>query len=95
MGSVILSVCALLALTFLSGILFATIKDSPDENYGWLPIITICGFVISVGFSIAVIYEYCEGKEYPSTKYELKKKVITIEEDNAIKLDTVYTFTHR
>lgn len=95
MGTIILFVCALLALTFLSGILFATIKDSPDENYGWLPILTICGLGISIGLSIGTVYMYCEGKEYPSTKYELKKKVITIEEDNAIKLDTVYTFTHR
>ena len=95
MGSTILFVCASLALTFLLGMLFATIKDSPDENYGCLPIIAICGLGISVGLSIAAIHAYCENKEYPSAKYELKKKVITIEEDNAIKLDTVYTFTHR
>ena len=95
MGTIILSVCATLALTFLSGMLFAAIKDSPDENYGCLPIIAICGFVISVGLSIAAIHTYCENKEYPSAKYELKKKVITIEEDNTIKLDTLYRFTHR
>lgn len=95
MGTTILFVCATLALTFLSGMLFATIKDSPDENYGCLPIIAIFGLGISVGLSIAAIHVYCENKEYPSAKYQLKKKVITIEEDNTIKLDTVYTFTHR
>lgn len=95
MGTIILFVCATLALTFLLGMLFATIKDSPDENYGCLPIIAICGLGISVGLSIAAIHAYCENKEYPSAKYQLKKKVITIEEENTIKLDTLYKFTHR
>ena len=95
MGTIILSVCATLALTFLSGMLFATIKDSPDENYGCLPIIALCGFGISVGLSIAAIHAYCENKEYPSAKYQLKKKVITIEENNTVKMDTVYTFKHK
>ena len=95
MGIIILSVCATLALTFLSGMLFATIKDSPDENYGCLPIIALFSFGISVGLSIAAIHSYYENKEYPSAKYQLKKKVITIEENDTIKLDTIYTFKHK
>ena len=78
MGTIILFVCATLALTFLSGMLFATIKDSPDENYGCLPIIAICGLGISVGLSIAAIHAYCENKEYPSAKYELKRKLLLL-----------------
>ena len=52
-------------------------------------------FALTLGLSIAAIQEYYEKKEYSSTKYELKKKVITIEEDNTIKLDTVYTFIRK
>ena len=95
MGALILFGCITIALTFLSGMLFVTINDSPDEDFGCLPIMAVFGFVISVGLFIAAIYIYCENKEYPSTKYELKKKVITIEENNTIKLDTIYTFKHK
>ena len=95
MGAIILFGCISIALAFLSGMLFVTINDSPDEDFGCLPIMAVFGFVISVGLFIGAIYEYYQNKEYPSTKYELKKKVITIEEENTIKLDTVYTFTHR
>ena len=95
MGALILFGCILIAMAFLSGMLFVIINDSPDEDFGCLPIMAVFGFVISVGLFIGATYEYYQNKEYPSTKYELKKKVITIEEENTIKLDTLYTFTHR
>lgn len=95
MGVIILFGCITIALAFLSGMLFVTINDAPDEDFGCLPIMAVFGFAISAGLSIAAIYAYCENKEYPSTKYELKKKVITIEENDTIKLDTVYTFKYK
>ena len=95
MGALILFGCITIALTFLSGMLFVTINDSPDEDFGCLPIMTVFGFAISAGLSIAAIHAYCENKEYPSTKYELKKKVIRIDENSTIKLDTIYTFKHK
>ena len=95
MGALILFGCISIALAFLSGMLFVTINDSPDEDFGCLPIMAVFGFVISVSLFIGAIYEYYQNKEYPSTKYELKKKVITIEENNTVKMDTVYTFKHK
>ena len=49
-----------------------------------LPISATCSYV-----------ENIETKEYSSTKYSLKKKVVTIEEDSTVKLDTIYTFTNK
>lgn len=95
MGALILFGCTSIALAFLSGMLFVTINDSPDEDFGCLPIMAVFGFIISVGLFIGAIYEYYQNKEYPLTKYELKKKVITIEENNTVKMDTVYTFKHK
>ena len=95
MGAIILFGCISIALVFLSGMLFVTINDSPDEDFGSLLIMAVFGFVISVSFFIGAIYEYYQNKEYPSTKYELKKKVITIEGNNTVKIDTVYTFKHK
>ena len=95
MGALILFGCILIALAFLSGMLFVTTNDSPDEDFGCLPIMAVFGFVISVGLFIGAIHEYYQNKEYSSTKYELKKKVITIKENNTVKMDTVYTFKHK
>ena len=50
------------------------------------------GLILNVGLSIAAIQVYCEKKEYLPAKYEFKKKVIPVEEDNTIELDTIYTF---
>ena len=56
MVALILFGCILIALAFLSGMLFVAINDSPDEDFGCLPIMAVCGFVISVGLSIAAIH---------------------------------------
>jgi hypothetical protein len=62
-----------------------------DTDIVWC-VAFILGLILNVGLSIAAIQVYYEKKEYLPTKYELKKKVIHIEEDNTIKLDTVYKF---
>ena len=65
----------------------------------YLPLLLLCFFlIVSVSLPISATYSYVknvENKEYSSTKYNLKKKVITTEEDNTVKLDTIYTFTNK
>lgn len=96
MGAVILFGVLSIAFVFCSGVIYTEVRDSRDTGIMNIFIATVCGFLISIGFFIFSIQRYytekCEGKEYSSVKYELKKKVITTEEDNTIKLDTVYTF---
>lgn len=92
MGVIIIFVCISIALVFLSGMLFVIINDSPDEVLWGLFILCI---ILSIFLSVVAIQGYYEKKEYPAAKYELKKKVITIEENNTVKMDTVYTFKHK
>lgn len=97
MGIIILFVCASIALAFLSGMLCMIMSDScvyDDSTTLWFTL-TILGLLLSIGVSTSVIQKYYEKKEWSSVKYNLKKKVITIEEDNTIALDTVYTFKRK
>lgn len=90
MGSIILFVCLSILLTFLLGAAMA----GDDDNELWV-IINLFFLGVCIGLSIAAIQEYYEKKEYSSTEYNLNKKVITIEEDNTIKLDTLYKFMRK
>lgn len=91
MGTIILFVCLSILLTFLLG---AAMAGDDDDNELWV-IINLFFLGVCIGLSIVAIQQYYEKKEYSSTEYNLNKKVITIEEDNTIKLDTLYKFMHK
>ena len=95
MGSIILCTFISIILAFLSGIIVAVGNSSDNDNNVFAFVVGILFLIVSIGLSIGVTYLYVENKEYSSTKYNLKKKVITTEEDNTVKLDTIYTFTHK
>ncbi len=86
-----------IVLAFIAGALFipTLTADSCDDMNVGLFIVIMCCLVLSICVSIKETQKYYEEKEWSSVKYNLKKKVITIEEDNTVKLDTVYTFTHK
>lgn len=95
MGLIILFAVMAIIVAFLSGIAVAG-ADSPDnDNPTFTSVIAIFYLVVSISISIGMTYIYVENKEYSSTEYSLKKKVITVEEDSTVKLDTIYTFTHK
>ena len=62
-----------------------------ESSVHWFTL-TVLGLLLSIGLSTSAIQKYYEKKEWSSVKYNLKQKVITIEENNIVKLDTVYTF---
>lgn len=95
MGAIIVFVCLSILLIFVSGLIFSEIRNSCDDNDAVLCGLFIFGIALSIFLSANAIHGYYMKKEYPSTKYELKKKVIRIEEDNTVKLDTIYTFKHK
>lgn len=95
MGIIVIIICASIALTFLAGIMFAVIHDSDNEEHPFCTILATLWIILSIVLTIGATHEYTENKEYSSVKYELKKKVITIEEDNTVKMDTIYTFIHK
>ena len=94
MGAIILLICVSIALAFLSGALAMIMSDSYayDESSALWFTLTVLGLLLSIGLSTSAIQKYYEKKELSSVKYNLKQKVITIEENNTVKLDTVYTF---
>lgn len=92
MGTIILFVFLSILFAFLLGMVFTEMRENNENiTLNWFAFLILI-FVLTLGLSVAAIQDYYEKKEYSSTKYELKKKVITIEEDNTIELDTVYTF---
>lgn len=95
MGVIILCTFISIIIAFLSGIIVAVGNSSDNDNNVFAFVVGILFLIVSIGLSIGVTYLYVENKEYSSTKYNLKKKVITTEEDNTVKLDTIYTFTHK
>lgn len=95
MGVIILCTFISIILAFLSGIIVAVGNSSDNDNNVFASVVGIVFLIVSVGLSIGMTCTYVENKEYSSTKYNLKKKVITTEEDNTVKLDTIYTFTNK
>lgn len=95
MGLIILLTAISIIIAFSAGIIVAVGNSSDNDNNVFAFVVGIVFLIVSIGLSVGLTYEYVENKEYSSTKYNLKKKVITIEEDNTVKLDTIYTFTHK
>ena len=95
MGVIILCTFISIILAFLSGIIVAVGNSSDNDNNVFAFVVGILFLIVSIGLSIGLTSEYVKNKEYSSTKYNLKKKVITTEEDNTVKLDTIYTFTNK
>ena len=95
MGSI--SLCTFIAVTvaFVTGRIVAVSDSSDNDNDVLAFVVVIFFLIVSVSLPIGATYSYVENKEYSSTKYNLKKKVITTEEDNTVKLDTIYTFTNK
>ena len=95
MGLIILFTFIAVIIAFVSGIIVAVTDSSDNDNDVLAFVVVMVFLIVSVSLPIGATYSYVETKEYSSTKYSLKKKVITIEEDSTVKLDTIYTFTHK
>ena len=98
MGLIILFTFIAVIIAFVSGIIVAVTDSSDNDNDVLAFVIVMFFLIVSVSLPISATCSYVENvetKEYSSTKYNLKKKVITIEEDSTVKLDTIYTFTHK
>ena len=98
MGLIILFTFIAVIIAFVSGIIVAVGDSSDNDNNVFAFVVAMFFLIVSVSLPISATCSYVknvETKEYSSTKYSLKKKVITIEEDSTVKLDTIYTFTHK
>lgn len=71
--------------------------DSNDSSLMglFLLICTTLLFVISVTCFIFANQKYFEKKEYSVTEYHLNKEIITVDENDTVKVDTLYSFEKR
>lgn len=98
MGLISLFTFIAVLVAFATGIIVAVSDSSDNDNDVLAFVVAMFFLIVSVSLPIGATCSYVknvETKEYSSTKYSLKKKVITIEEDSTVKLDTIYTFTHK
>lgn len=100
MGLIIFLTFIAVSIAFATGRIVAVFDSSDNDNDNDVLafVVSIVLLIVSVGLPISATCSYVknvETKEYSSTEYNLKKKVITTEEDNTVKLDTIYTFTNK
>ena len=98
MGLIILFTVIAVLVAFATGRIVAVFDSSDNDNDVLAFVVVMFFLIVSVSLPISATYSYAknvETKEYSSTEYSLKKKVVTIEEDSTVKLDTIYTFTHK
>lgn len=92
MGNVILWGILVILTAFVLGVLFDTLMDSNDNFVGVLFVIgTLLFMVCVIGFTLAN-QKYFERKEYSATEYRLNEKIVTVEENDTVKVDTLYSF---
>ena len=98
MGLIILFNFIAVSVAFATGRMVAVYDSSDNDNDVLAFVVSMFFLIVSVSLPISATCSYVknvETKEYSSTKYNLKKKVITTEEDNTVKLDAIYTFTNK
>ena len=98
MGLIILFTFIAVSVAFATGRMVAVYDSSDNDNDVLAFVVSMFFLIVSASLPISATCSYVknvENKEYSSTKYNLKKKVITTEEDNTVKLDTIYTFTNK
>lgn len=95
MGNVILWGILVILTAFVLGVLFDTLMDSNDNFVGVLFVVGTHLFIVCViGFTLAN-QKYFERKEYSATEYRLNEKIVTVEENDTVKVDILYSFKKR
>lgn len=97
MGIVIFWGIVAILMAFVLGLFFDTLMDINDKSVAGiisLMIWTVLFMVCVIGFTLAN-QKYFEKKEYSVTEYHLNKKIVTVDENNTVKVDTLYSFEKR
>ena len=97
MGVVVLCAVFTILMAFILGAFLNMFKDSDSNSVAESYILTAVMFLFVLcilGF-ICKNQEYFEKKEYSATEYHLNRKTITVKENNAVKVDTLYSFGKR
>ena len=99
MGHIILWLTLSLLLAFAMGWLsaIAITGDSDEAGRAAVVFTFLCMFflTLSVTFLSRSAQEYYEAKEYSAAEYNFNQKIIISEENNVVKVDTVYSLTKK
>lgn len=99
MGYIILYLTLSLLLAFAMGWLsdIAITADSDEACIAAVVFTLLCIFflTLSVTFLSRSAQEYYEAKEYSAAEYNFNKKIIISEENNVVKVDTVFSLTRK
>lgn len=97
MGGVIFWGIIALLMAFVIGAFSNMLIDSSDTTVTGLFILVIGAllFVLCVACFTHANQEYFEKKEYSATEYQLNRKIITVDENDTVKVDTLYSFGKR
>lgn len=97
MGNIIFWGIVIIFLAFVLGLSFNTLMESNDKSVVGVALFVIGTFLLMLGvmgFTLAN-QKYFEKKEYSATEYHLNEKIVTVKENNAVKVDTLYSFEKR
>ena len=97
MGNIIFWGIVIIFLAFVLGLSFNTLMESKDKSVVGVALFVIGTFLLMLGvmgFTLAN-QKYFEKKEYSATEYHLNEKIVTVKENNAVKVDTLYSFEKR
>lgn len=99
MGYIILWLTLSLLLAFAMGWLsdIAITADSDEVRTAAVVLTLLCIFFLAldITFLSGSVQEYCEAKEYSAAEYNFNKKIIISEENNIVKVDTVFSLTKK
>ena len=99
MEMIIIRVVILSVLLIMMGVLIAGVLFVPEivfslKEFVVVAIIGIIGTLISAITFVNDLKDYCNrDREYSLNEYDMSKKVITVEDNNDVKTDTVIFFT--
>lgn len=97
MGTVIFGGALAILIAFILGAFSNMLIDSRDTSAEGL-FSLVAGTLLFVLCVICFIFanqKYFEKEEYSATEYRLNEKIITVEENNIVKTDTLYSFEKR
>lgn len=97
MGEVIFWGILVIITVLIIGAYLNMLIDSNDGSLIGLSLLVFVTllFVAAVTCFTFANQKYFEKKEYSVTEYHLNKKIITVDENDTVKVDTLYSFEKR
>ena len=90
---IILGILTLLFVLILGGLLGMQIQDRAETDLASM-CITFC-IAVCICLYLNASHRYYEQKKYPTTEYNINKKVVISDENDVLKVDTLYYFTKK